>query len=1310
MIRTIGAEVRGPRSNAIAPLSSAQAGLWFLQQLAPDSPLYNVVHAWRIEGDLDLGALRRALRFVVDRHHALRTTFVLGDHGIGQRVLDGFEPELELASLEGIAPGARAGEALRRATDVGRRTFDLMSGPFLRAFLLRLDARRHWLVLVLHHAIRDGAAMSILCRDLSVAYNAYHKAEAPALAPLPKQFADYAVAQQAALRGAPLEALIAYWRMRLAGAQSVLELPTALRRPVRPSHAGERERFVVKDEIVGRLRALARSEGATLHMSLLAAYQALLARYTNQEDILVGAPVAGRGDPDYESVVGCFINTVVHRGDLSGDPNFRTLLQRTRDSAAQAYAHQALPFERLVEALAPDRDPGRHPLFQALFSLQDAIDSCPDPLLLDGLVATPIDVPLRTSKLDLALVLVRDGARLQGVLEYATDLFTPAWARQFVDRFLSLLRAITADPDRAVSRLPLMSAERRHQILIDRNRTRAPFPENESLALLFEAQARRSPAAVALVRGMRTLSYAELRAQARTVRRRLLQGGVSEGSRVAVCMERSIEEVVASLGVIAAGCAYVPLDPTHPPERLAALVDDAEAAAVLTTPEEVSALAVSRIGSTRPILTLDAAAPLEDGSDAELIETRGGSEPACLMYTSGSTGTPKGAVIPHRAIACLVCGADYVRLTERDVVAHLSNPAFDAASFEIWGALLNGARLAIIDREAVLAPTALAAAFEEASITVAFMTTAVFNQVAREAPRALEQRQILFGGETADPRAVAAALREGHPERLLHVYGPTEATTFATWHEVRGLDPQAAGVSIGRPIANTEVYLLDRHGEIVAPGIPGEIHIGGPGIASGYQGRPDLTAQAFVAHPFSSDPEARLYRTGDLARYDDTGCLEFLGRADRQVKIRGLRIEPGEIEAQLLDLPGVREAVVIVEGETSETRRLSAYVAPVAGATLVPVELGRALRRTLPKYMVPAAIVVVPALPLTANGKLDRRALPRPDESAMGRTGSHVRPRDPLEHQLCAIWEKLLALTNIGIHDGFFDLGGHSLLAAQMMVEVERACGVNVPLTTLLTQSTVAELSTVIRGAKPAAAQPVTALNESGARPPLFFLHGDFNGGGFYCAALARELGREQPFYAVHPHGLSRELPATIEAMAADLVPAIRALRPHGPYLVGGHCNGALVAVEIVRTLVAEGESVPLVIVLDGRAPWRQKPVFESVVVGPALPSSRRTRQRTVDSSRERDDAATRYRRAISRYAPDPIPVRMAVLRSSGRQDLRPNLGWSSLVKSVETRAIRGTHLSSITRHVAETAAQMRECIDRAMDEAGSQPITGRSE
>ncbi len=1285
---------RRDRASLRAPVSFSQRRLWLLDRLLPVRTLYNVGSVRRLAGELDVDALRRALNELLRRHEALRTRFAVVDGEPVQEIMPEAMLPLAPEDLCALPPAERESEARRRAVEEAQTVFNLQRGQLFRARLLRLTPSEHWLLLTMHHIVSDGWSAAVQAREVSALYTAFRRGEPSPLPELPVQYADFAAWQREWLQGDVLARQVAYWRGALADVPA-LELPTDRPRPALPSYRGGCVTFEIDEAHTRALKALARRETATLFMTLLAAFQVLLYRYSGQEDIVVGVPIAGRRRHELAGLIGFFVNTLVLRGDLSGDPSFREYLRRVRERALAAYKHQDMPFEKLVEEIAPKRDPSRNPLFQVALAFQN---TAPIEWRLPGLEVQQLEGigPLNAT-FDLTLTLREVDGALRARMDYACDLFDAETIERMSRQWLTLLDDLVADPEHPVSRLRLMDDGARAHALAEGNNTRAQFEAEHSIAALFAEQVRLTPDAVAVCEGERALSYAEIDRRATALAARLRDLGVLPGARVGVCMERSVEEIVAFLGVLKAGCAYVPLDPWHPPERLAAVLRDAGAAAVVTTPAVERALARARAGSTRPVIVLDGAhtGSVDVRSDPELA--CGGEEPAYVMYTSGSTGEPKGVVVPQRAIVRLVRDTDYVQLGTGDVIAHLSNPAFDAATFEIWGALLNGGRLAVIPREAVLAPPKLAAALDRHGVTTLFLTTALFNLVARDAPQAFTGRVVLFGGEAVDPRWVAAALSAGKPERLLHVYGPTETTTFATWHEVRAVDADAPTVPIGRPIANTEVYVLDRNGEPVPPGVPGEILIGGPGLATGYLGRPDLTAERFVPHPIAREPGARLYRTGDRARYRSDGAIEFLGRADRQVKIRGHRVEPGEVEVALRALPQVRDAVIVVRGDTADTRRLTAYVVVAPGSAPVPADLLRDLRRTLPGYLVPGAIVLLPAFPLTTNGKVDRDALPDPDDLAAQRTGEHVPPRDPLEHLLAPIWERLLGVRDIGVHDSFFDLGGHSLLAAQMMDEVERACGVAVPLTTLFTESTIAHLARALRG-HVASTSPVVAVRAEGARPPLFFLHGDFSGGGFYCHGLARELGADQPFYAVHPHGLAgSDVPESIETMAADLVEAIRRARPNGPYLVGGHCNGALVAVEIARLLVAQGEAVPLVLVLDAKAPWRPTPVFQTLSMGePPVRSRRRSVDLVPQDAAIDADIFARYRRAIAHYAPARFPVRIAVLRSASTEDFRPNLGWSSVGDDVETHTIPGDHHSSITRHVVETAARMSACIEAA--------------
>jgi amino acid adenylation domain-containing protein len=1206
-----------------------------------------------------------------------------------QEIVAERELALPLVDLGSLADSEREAEALRLAREEVRNRFDLARGPLIRARLLRLSGDEHWFVLTMHHIVRDGTSNVILAHELEVLYRAFRAGQPSPLPPLPGQYADYARAQHAWLRGAACKEQLAFWKHALAGL-TTLGLPTDRPRPPQPTFRGGRVSFTLGEELVGGLRALAESEETTLFTLLIAALHVLLYRYSGQEDVAIGIPVAGRNRSEFAGTIGYFVNLVVLRGELHGEPPFRQYLTRVRRQTHEAYARQELPFARLVRETAPERDSSRNPLFQVTLVKGTEPRERPD---LDGLEV--MDLGIRgpdTAKFDLHFSVSEERGRIAGEIEYATDLFDASTVERMAKHWRALLDDIAAHPDRSISALRLIDDASRHRAIVEWNDSRRGYPGDTGVAALFVAQARSTPAAMAIVDGDIELNYAALERRARAVARRLSALGIAPGSRIGVCIERSAHEVVAILGALLAGCVYVPLDPAHPPERLAGLLSAADAAAVVAVRASLRALATAHSAGARAMIVVDDEAPPESDMPDTIVE-RGGDDLAYIMYTSGSTGEPKGVAVPHRAIVRLVRGTDYVQLGGSDVVGHLSNPAFDASTFEVWGALLNGARLVVIARKDVLSPRDLAGTLDRQQVTTLFLTTALFNQIARDAPHAINGRVVLFGGEGVDPRAVAAALREGNPRRLLHVYGPTETTTFATWHEVRAVDAAAITVPIGRPIANTEVYVLDRHGEPVPPGVPGEIYIGGPGLALGYHGRPDLTAERFVAHPFDPTPGARLFRTGDRARYRDDGAIEFLDRLDRQVKIRGHRIEPGEVEAALVKLPQVAEAVVVVHGEASETKRLVAYVVPTKGAKLAAAEVRRELSRILPGYMLPSAIGILTAFPLTPNGKIDRLALPSPEDLVAGTARWRMPPRDPLEHMLAGIWEGLLGSRKIGIRDNFFDLGGHSLLAAQMMDAVAQQCGATVPLTTLFSEPTIEQLARAIRG-QVAPSGTVVAIRESGTGLPFFFLHGDFSGGGFYCHALAREMGSEQPFYAVHPHGLeASEIPDSIEAMAEHLVRDIRRVRPHGPYLMGGHCNGGLVAVEMARQLAAEGEDVPLVVVLDANVPTERTSAAadeqssSSPGPGPAQGST------TPGSPL---DVFYRYRRAVGSYAPARYRGRIAVLRSAETRDKNPDLGWSSIAEQVETFVIPGSHHTSITRHVATTGACIKACLEAA--------------
>ena len=1057
------------------PLSFAQQRLWLIDQLDPGNPAYNIPLAMRLTGELSVALLAGIFTEVTRRHEALRTGFDWR-FGLPVQVIrppdEILLPEVDLA---GLPEERRRAEAGRLARAEAARPFELLWDPLLRLTLVRLAGRDHLLLATLHHIVADGWSMGVLVREVAALHAAFSQGLPSPLPELPVQYADFALWQRDWFQGEVLEAQLAFWRNRLDGAPAVLELPTDRPRPVVPSHRGATCGLALGPALSEAVRGLGRRRGATPFMVLLAAWAVLLGRLADQEDVIVGSPVAGRNRREIEDLIGFFVNTLVLRIDLSGAPAFGDLLKRVRAAALDAFAHQDLPFERLVEELAAGRDLAVAPLFQVLFALQNAPAGR---LTAAGLDLAPVPVDNATAKVDLTLTFDDGPDGFTGQLEHATDLFDGATAERLLARFAALLEAVAGDPGRPLADLPVLLPAELEQVTAW-NATRSAYPRESSLPELFAVVARELPETPAIESGGATWTYRRLDEASSRLARHLRRLGVGPGSAAGLAMERSPELILGMLSILKAGGFYVPLDAASPDERLAFQLAETAAAVVLVhgrTRERMAALA----------RTVDAEEGAWQEEDARPPGVRVPAEAlAYVIYTSGSTGRPKGVAVPHRAITRLVRETDYVELGRGGRVAHASNPGFDAATFEVWGALLNGGTAVVVPREVALAPAAFARLLREERVTELFLTTALFNQVVREEPAAFAPlRSVLFGGEAADPGSVARALEQG-PRRLLHVYGPTESTTFATWHHVTRVEPGAAP-PIGRPLANTTLRVLDRRQAPVPPGSPGELCLGGDGLAWGYWRLPELTAERFVPHPWVAGE--RLYRTGDLVRQRPDGALDFLGRLDGQVKIRGFRIEPGEIEAALGSHPAVRECVVLARETASGDRRLAAWVALDSADRSNPSDLSAWLRGKLPDYMIPSAFVVLPALPLTPNGKVDRRALlePSPERPVDAQT---TAPSDPVEELLAGIWADVLGLGRIGVHDDFFALGGHSLLATQVVSRIRGALGVELPLRVLFETPTVAALAGAVRAARSESAlqaPPLVPVPRDGALPLSF--------------------------------------------------------------------------------------------------------------------------------------------------------------------------------------------------------------------------------
>jgi amino acid adenylation domain-containing protein len=1025
------------------PLSFAQQRLWFLTQLEGLSETYHIPLALSLRGELDLPAWRQSLDALYARHEALRSRFVTVEGQPQAHILPADALPLTVHDLRGRQDAqSQARQLAQRLTEA---PFDLTQGPLVRAALIRLADEEHLFLLTCHHIISDGWSTGILLRELGALYGAFRRSDVDPLPPLTLQYPDYAAWQRRYLTPERLAAQAQYWRETLSDAPALLTLPTDRPRPTVQSFSGGEVPIAIDAELTQALRQFSRQHGGTLFMTVLAAWSLVLARMAGQQELVIGTPEANRGRLETESLVGFFVSTLALRIDLRDDPDLPTLIARIRHAVLAARENRDLPFEQVVELVNPPRHLGYTPLFQVMLAWQDG--SVRD-ISLPGLQAESAELGYQIAKYDLTLDLAERDEQISGTLNFATALFDRATAERYGVYLVQVLRAMATNATQPASHLDLLPAAERELLLYGWNRTAEVYPAQSSAHVLFEQWAQRTPDAVAVVNDRDSLSYAQLNAHANQLAHQLIAQGVRPGDRVATSLERSVSLVIAQLAILKAGAAYVPLDPHLPVARQAWIIGDSGASLILCDRdldrEIAGEIACLRIDRLRQNPTHDPAVP------------RAGDAPAYIMYTSGSTGTPKGVMVTHQGILRLAINNRFASFERGDRFAFAANPAFDASTLEMWGALLNGASLAIIAPEVLTEAEALAAALVRQGINVLFLTTSLFNQYVHSIAATLAQlKYLLSGGEAADPHAFARMLKEAGPVRLINGYGPTECTVFATTATIERVDPWQR-LPIGRPIGNTRIYLLDEHGQPVPLGATGEIYIAGPGVALGYLNRAELTAERFLADPFN--PGERMYRTGDLARYLPDGNIDYLGRNDRQVKIRGFRIECGEIEARVAGHPAVREAVVDVLGE-ADTKRLVAWVVPEADADrqTLAVTLRQYLAGMLPEFMLPAAWVALDTLPLTPNGKLDRRALPEPQEDAYVRE-VYAEPEGELETLLAGIWRELLGLERVGRHDNFFELGGHSLLAVKLMAQLRRV-GLSAGVQTLFTAPTLSTLA-----------------------------------------------------------------------------------------------------------------------------------------------------------------------------------------------------------------------------------------------------------
>ena len=1023
-------------ATASTPLSSGQHQMWIIDQMTPGDPAYNIPIAHRIRGELDVHALQESFNRIIQRHESWRTTFRECEGNPVQEIHAKCEINIGFTDLGYLPAADRESKLLALAAEEAARPFDLRRLPLLRVSLFKAGEDEHVLLITLHHIIFDVWSYAVFARELTAHYAAIHSGQPNPLPDLTLQYGDYACWQREKCADAPTASQIAFWRERLGGDRAPLPVPADRPRPARQSHRGGMRVRDFSAALAAKVRDLARGEGVTLFILTLAAFKALLARYSGETDICIGSPIAQRPNVETECLIGYFLNTLALRSDLSGDPDFRELLRRVRSTALDAFQHQDVPFENVVEDLHPTRDLSHQPIFQIAFVLLPPADTVPS---FAGATAVPFTVPVTTAKFDLTLFIEETPGGMRAMMEYAADQFEAATADRMLESLELLLEGIVADPSTPLSRLPILSAGQRQRILTEWSGSERPYPQDQTIAARFAECVARTPAAIAVIEDGGRLTYSELDARTNRVAHFLQSQGIRAGDFVGLRAERSLAFVVKVLGIAKAGAAYVPLDDNEPATRLERM-------------------------KTACALILDA----EPGADVSADPIASDAQPdgpAYVLFTSGSTGVPKGAIIPHCGITRLVVNNDYAPFQADDVVAFASNVCFDAATFEIWGALLNGGSLVITPRDVLLSPAALAAHLAVHRVTVLFLTTSLFNRLAHEAPAMFGGLRILvFGGEAADAASVRLVVENGKPQRLVNGYGPTETTTFAICHTVGKCE--GSSIPIGRPIANTRVFLLDSLLQPVPIGVASEIYIGGPGVALGYHAAPELTAEKFVATPYG-----RLYRTGDLGRWLPDGTIEYLGRADQQVKLRGFRIELGEIEFVLMQHAAIREAVVIARTDSAGKTRLVAYL--VSNTTPSADELRAHLKARLPDHMIPSAFVFLSALPLTDNGKLDRRALPEPEPVRSVPGSAHAVPRTPVEQTLADIWAKVLRLDHIGVHDNFFALGGDSILSIQIIARAREA-GMALTPKDLFEHQTIAELAMV--------AEPLftTTANEQG--------------------------------------------------------------------------------------------------------------------------------------------------------------------------------------------------------------------------------------
>jgi non-ribosomal peptide synthetase component F/thioesterase domain-containing protein/acyl carrier protein len=1350
------------RSRATTPrLSFAQERLWFLDQLMPGSPVFNVPIAVRLSTPIDLSALQRSLKEIARRHEVFRTTFITVEGKPEPVISADLDLQLAVIDLTTLRESERETEARRLIKEEAQRPFDLAGGPLIRTGLIRLSEQESIFLLTMHHIISDGWSIVLFFQELSALHRAFANGQTAPLAEVSIQYADYAAWQREWLRGEVLERQLSYWKKQLSGELPVLELPTDRPRPAMQTYPGARAGLTLSRELSQALVALSQREGVTLFMTLLAGFKVLLHHYTAQEDIIVGSPIANRPRAETEKLIGFFLNNLALRTDLSGDPGFRDLLSRVRKTALDAYANQDVPFEKIIEELKPERDLSRSAIFQVYFNLF----SFSDEIELPGAAPQSIsfvDAWLHSeenqSKFDLTLYAGLQDETLKLAFVYNRDLFEETSIRVMLEHLQNLLAAVVADPETPISDFALSD---KSEISIANNirpaNAFAGFERSEieqPITKRFEAQVRKYPARIAVKTANHEWSYAELNAKANQIAHSILELVGDSDARIALLFAHDAPMIAGMLGVLKAGKTYVPLDPSYPVERLSQLLQDSQATAIVTNEKHLE-LAEKLTGVVLlNVRALDSSVP---SSDLNLkIDPRG---LAYILYTSGSTGQPKGVMQNHRNVLHFIRAyTNNLHVNAGDRLTLLSSYCFDAAVMDIYGALLNGATLYPLDiKEDGF--SGLCETLSEQGITIYHSTPTVYryfvneygrNPTVKEGAknrncalphrphpsraarlgtpgRASDLRLVVLGGEEVTPSDVELYRKNFAADCLLvNGLGPTESTVSLQYFIDKQTAISGARVPVGYPVDDTEVFLISRAGKRTE--MYGEIAIKSEHVALGYWRNTAATSAAFS----SNGSSASVYRTGDMGRRLADGSIVFTGRKDLQVKIRGVRVEPGEVESALAKLPGVRECAVIATANGTSDRRLVAYVVAQSGWSMDASDLRMSLKEKLPDYMVPSAFVVLDELALTSSGKLNRRALPAPEISDRKAELTGAAPRTPTEKLLAEIWRDVLGVSHIGIHENFFDLGGHSLLAVRLFAQVEKRFGRGWPLATLFQAPTIAQFAATIEKDWSPKWSSLVAIKPDGSKPPFFCVHG-LGGNVLEFSDLARHLDDDQPFYGLQSQGLDGKQPllSSVEDMAAHYLKEMRELQPVGPYFIGGRSLGGTIAFEMARQLRTEGHEIALVALLDtypaqparfvqrlkghatnlrglsfsekfGYVAQKARFVPRKIkgrvwrTIYDSLKKFGRTLPRVLHSVTEVNSLAAH------RYLPQAYDGRVTLFWAC--DDLRATndlvSGWRALaIGGIEVQKIPGDHLNIIKEpHVAELANKLTDCLQRAQN------------